>query len=167
MDPLSILCILIGILIIATRGPMVFAPTATLRFYDRLLSTDALVRGIGIALAPFGVALIALPLGEGAPVAIVRASGWLWTAAALWLLLAPKSYRRFAHGVLDFFETSVDEAIVRILGLATLAIGVALIYVGVYVLPSTPRTWQGPGTSHAAPPIRWAAPITEHQGVTT
>ena len=42
MDSLSIICIAVGILVIVRRGPLIFAPSATLRFYDRwLLSTNA------------------------------------------------------------------------------------------------------------------------------
>ena len=134
MDPLSVVCVVIGILIIATRGPMVFAPTATLRVFDRLISTDSRIRGFGVVLAPFAVGLIALPLGEGASVEILRALGWTWAAVTLWLLFAPGSYRRFARGVLNFFESSMDESIVRIIGLVAVTIGVALIYFGVYVL---------------------------------
>ncbi len=132
VDPLSIVCVVIGILIIATRGPMVFAPTATLRVFERLISTDARIRVSGVAVAPFAVALIALPLGEGAAVE-VRALGWLWAGVTLWLLFAPGSYRRVVRGVLNFLENSVDEATVRIIGLVAVAIGVALIYFGIYV----------------------------------
>ena len=133
MDPLSVLCVLIGTLIIAGRGPMIFAPRATLRFFSRLLSTDARIRGIGVVLAPLAVATIALPLGEGEVAGILRVLGWLWAAASLWLLVAPSSYRRFAGGVLEYFETSVDEEVIRVLGVVVVAIGVALIYFGIYV----------------------------------
>ncbi len=133
MDPLSILCVLIGALIIAGRGPMIFAPAATLRFTNTLLSTDARIRGIAVVLTPLAVALIALPLGEGEVAGILRFFGWVWAAAALWLLAAPGSYRRFAGGVVSYFESSVDEAVVRMIGVVAVAIGVALIYFGLYV----------------------------------
>ena len=131
MDPLSVLCVLIGTLIIA--GPMIFAPTATLRFFNRLLATDARIRGSGVVLAPLAVATIALPPGEGEVAGILRVLGWLWAAASLWLLVAPSSYRGFAGGVLGYFESSVDEAVIRMLGVVAVAIGVALIYFGIYV----------------------------------
>ena len=134
MDPLSILCILIGILIIAVRAPMIFAPTATLRFFGRLISTDAGIRGIGLVIAPLAVALVVLARGEGLAAGILHALGWLFAAATLWLLAAPDSYRRLARGVLDFFESSVDPAIVRIIGLVAVATGVAIIYIGIYVV---------------------------------
>ncbi len=134
MEPLSMLCVLIGILIIAVRAPMVFAPSATLRFFDRLISTDTGIRGIGLVIAPRGLALVVLARGEGSPAGVLHALGWLFAAATLWLLAAPGSYRRLARGVLGYIESSVDMAIVRILGLVAVAIGVALIYVGIYVV---------------------------------
>ncbi len=131
MDRLSILYILIGIVIIAFRAPQIFAPSATLRFFDRLISTDAGVRGIGLVMAPLAVALVALARGEGLGAGILQALGWVFAAATLWLLAAPDSYRRLAHGVLDVFD---DPAIVRIIGLVAVAIGVAMICLGICVV---------------------------------
>ncbi len=134
MDPPSILCVFLGLLLIAGRGPVIFAPRATLRFFDRLISTDAGIRGIGAVLAPLAVALIVIPLGEGAVAGILHALGWLWAAGTLLLLAAPDSYRRIARGVLGYFESSVGEAIARVLGLVAVAIGIGLIYYGLYVV---------------------------------
>ena len=119
---------------------------AALFLYRKRLASSAL-RALGlkshwtiwltrysVTLWVLAAALIALPLGEDTSVEILRALGWIWAAVTLWLLFAPGSYRRFARGVLDFFESSMDEAIVRIFGLVAVAIGVALIYFGVYVL---------------------------------
>ena len=133
MDPLSTLCVLIGALIIAGRGPMIFAPVATLRFANTLLSTDARIRGSAVVLTALAVAIIALPLGAGEVAGILRAFGWLWAAVSLWLLAVPDSYRRLAGGTLNYFESSVDEAVVRIVGVVAVAIGLALIYFGLYV----------------------------------
>ena len=130
LDSLSILCILVGALLIAARGPLIFAPRATLRFYGRLLSTDGRVRGVGLGLAPLAVALLVLTGSEGTLAGILHALGWLFAAGALWLLAVPASYRSLAHGVLDFFEHSVDPAIARIIGLVAVTIGVTLIYAG-------------------------------------
>jgi hypothetical protein len=133
VDTLSILSVLIGALFIAVRGPLLFAPNATLRFYYKFLSTNSRIRITGIAIAPIGLALIGLPLGSSKVAEILFAVGWLWAAATLWLVVAPGSYQRFAVGVLDFLESSVDEAIVRMMGAVAVAIGIALIYFGIYV----------------------------------
>lgn len=134
MEPLSILCVLIGVVIVIVRAPMVFAPRATLRLFDRLISTDTGIRGIGLAIAPLALALVVLAGGEGVAAGILHALGWLFSGATLWLLVAPGSYRRLARSVLGYFEASAGLAIVRILGLVAVAIGGALIYVGVYVV---------------------------------
>ena len=134
MDPPSILCVLLGLLFIAGHGPMIFAPRAALRFFERLISTDAGVRGIGVVLAPLAVALIVIPLGEGAVARILHALGWLWAAGSLLLLAAPDSYRGIARGVLGYFESSAGEVIVRVISFLAVAIGIGLIYYGVYVV---------------------------------
>ncbi len=64
---------------------------------------------------------------------IFRVLGWLWAAVSLWLLAAPDSYRRLAGGTLNYFESSVDEAVVRFIGVVAVAFGLALIYFGLYV----------------------------------
>jgi uncharacterized protein YjeT (DUF2065 family) len=64
---------------------------------------------------------------------ILHILGWIWAAAALWLLAAPDSYRRIARGFLDVFE-SADEAIVRMIGLVAVAIGSAFVHFGIYVV---------------------------------
>lgn len=134
MEPLSMLCVLIGTLIIVVRAPMIFAPRATLRFFERLVSTNTGVRGIALAIAPFAFALVVFARGESVAAQNLQTLGGLFAAAALWLLAAPGSYRRLARGVLDFFESSVDIAIVRIIGLVAVAIGIAVIYFGLYHL---------------------------------
>ncbi len=133
MDPLSALCVLIGALIIAGRGPMIFAPVATLRFAKALLSTDARIRGGAVVPTALAVAIIALPLGAGGVAGILRFLGWAWAATALWMLASPDSFRYLVGGVTDYFESSVDEAVLRMIGVVSVALGVALIYFGLYV----------------------------------
>lgn len=134
MDPVSILCILVGVLVIVGRGPLVFAPQATIRFYERMLSTDARVRAIGVPIGLLAAALLVLPPGEGTAAGLLRLLGWIFAVATVWLLVAPGSYRRLAQGVLEFAAQSVDSAVVRGLGLFGVAIGFALIYAGLFVV---------------------------------
>ena len=63
----------------------------------------------------------------------LRVVGWAWAAMALWVLASPGSFRYLVGGVLDYFKNSVNEAVVRILAAVVVAIGVALIYFGIYV----------------------------------
>jgi hypothetical protein len=130
VDPSSTLSVLIGALIIATRGPLIFVPAATLRFYDKLIATHGRIRALAVVIAPLALALIALPLGEGRMAEMLRIVGWLFAAAVLWLVAAPGSYRTVARGFLEVFE-SADEAIVRILGVLAVMIGLAFINAGI------------------------------------
>ena len=133
MEPISVICILIGIAVIVNRGPLIFAPKATLRFYDRLISSNAGLRVICIGLLPLAVPLIALPLGDRAAAVILHLLGWLWAAVSLWLFAAPNSYARLARGVLGHFESSLDDTALRVIGLLAVAIGVTMVYFGLYV----------------------------------
>ena len=75
MEPLSILCVLVGVLIIAVRAPLIFAPRATLRFFERLISTNAGIRGIDLAAAPLALAFVVLARGDGRVAGILHAVG--------------------------------------------------------------------------------------------
>ena len=135
MDSLSIMCIVLGTLTIVSRGPLIFAPSATLRSYDRLIiSTNARFRAFGVVIATLAMALLFLSFGEGAVAGFLHAVGWVVAAMALLMLVVPNVSRRFLSAMFDYLENSVDDAIVRILGLLAVVVGAVLIYVGVYVV---------------------------------
>ncbi len=134
MEPSAILFILIGSLLIASRGPLIVAPRATLRFFTRFIATDARVRGIALALAPLAAAMIMVSLGDGPATGILAVLGWLFAGVVAWLLVAPSSYRRIAGGVIAFSENSVDEMIIRLVGLLAVAIGGFVIYAALQVV---------------------------------
>jgi len=135
MDSLSIMCIVLGTLTIVSRGPLIFAPSATLRSYDRLIiSTNARFRAFGVVIATLAMALLFLSFGEGALAGFLHAVGWVVAAMALLMLVVPNVWRRFLSAMFDYLENSVDDAIVRILGLLAVVVGAVLIYVGVYVV---------------------------------
>jgi hypothetical protein len=133
MDTISTLYVLLGVLIIATRGPMIFVPQATLRVLRRLVATDARVRVIGLLVVPLAAAAIQVPPGRpGAEV--LRVLGWIWAGAALWIVLAPGSYRWVTLGVVDFFDSSPGTSDMRMIGVLAVALGAGLIYFGIYLL---------------------------------
>ena len=135
MDSLSIICIAVGILVIVRRGPLIFAPSATLRFYDKwFLSTNTRFRVFGVVFATLAMALLFSDFGEGALAGFLHAVGWVVAAMALLMLVVPNVSRRFLSAMFDYLENSVDDAIVRILGLLAVVVGAVLIYVGVYVV---------------------------------
>jgi len=135
MDSLSSICIIVGALVILKRGPLIFAPNATLRFYNRVfLSTNARVRAAGVVIATLAMALLFSDFGEGVLAGVLRTFGWLITTAALLFLVLPNVLRRILQTILVYIEKSVDSGILRIVGLLAVVFGLALIYVGVYVV---------------------------------
>ena len=135
MDSLSIICIVVGALVILKRGPLIFAPNATLRFYDKLfLSTNARVRGFGVVIATLAMALLFSDFGEGVLAGLLHTFGWLMTTVALLFLVLPNVLRRILQTIFDYIEKSVDDGILRIVGFLGVVFGLALIYVGIYVV---------------------------------
>ncbi len=135
MDSLSIICIAVGILVIVRRGPLITAPSVTLRFYDRWLpSTNASSRVFGVVFAIFAMALLFSAFGEGALAGLLHTFGWFMATVALLFVVLPNVFRRFFQTIFGYIEKSVDDGIVRIVGFVGVVFGLALIYVGVYVV---------------------------------
>ena len=59
------------------RSPSIFAPSATLRFYDRwLLSTNARFRVRGVVFETLAMALLFSDFGEGVLAGLLHTFGW-------------------------------------------------------------------------------------------
>ena len=100
MDSLSIICIAVGILVIVSRGPLIFAPSATLRFYDRwLFSTNARFRAFGVVIATLVMALLFSDFGGGVLAGFLHAVGWVLGTVALFVLVLPNVLRRFSDHI--------------------------------------------------------------------
>ena len=135
MEPLAIATAIVAALIIASRGPLIIAPTATLDAYRRGLSTPRRIRLIGGLAASLAVALI-VTAGQaqaqhGGIAAGMAGLGWLMMGAAAWLVLAPQHYRRVAFALLDAVS---DPTVLRLLGLFAVAIGLGLGWIAFFVL---------------------------------
>ena len=126
----SILCIGVGILAIVTRGPLIVAPRATLRFYRNLLSSEARIRVLGAAFAALAVILLVSDFGEGELDRLFKAGGWLMAACAFLFAVLPNFFLQFFQSILRYIEHSVSDGIVRTVGALAVLIGVVLIYVG-------------------------------------
>ena len=110
MDSLSIICIAVGILVIVSRCPLIFAPSATLRFYDRwLLSTNARFRALGAVIATLAMALLFSDFGEGVLARLLHTFGWLMATVALLFLVLPNVLRRILRTIFGYIEKLVDE----------------------------------------------------------
>ena len=120
----------LGALIIATRGPLIFAPAATLAFYRRLLGSVAGIRAVGVAVTGVGMALVATSEGAGGAERFMATLGWVIASVAiLFLIIAPNLFRSLAEYALDLISD-----IARPLGVIAVALGIALVWLGVEVL---------------------------------
>ena len=134
MDALAIICIVIGILNIVENLPLVYAPSAALRFFNVFFSTNARCRALGVVYAPMAMALLLLPFGDGPLAGFLHAVGWVAAAEALWFWILPDSVRRVVNAIYSFLENSVPTPVVRVLGVLGVLAGLAFIYVGVYIV---------------------------------
>ncbi len=135
MDGLAISCIVVGVLVILARGPLTFAPAATLRVYGTLYATDARVRVIGFALAALGAVIIYSGWGVGDLAAqALSVMGWLLCFAGLAVLLFAGPWRRVADSVMQIASESVDAAFLRVVGVIAVAAGAGLVYLGLRLL---------------------------------
>ncbi len=134
MDPLSIICIGVGIFVIVSRAPLIFAPSATLRSTRWFFSTNARCRAFGVMFATLAMALLFSDFGVGALAGLLHTVGWLTATVALLFLVLPNVLRRILETIFGYIEKSVDERIMRIVGSLGVVFGLALIYVGVYVV---------------------------------
>ena len=134
MDRFSVLCIALGCLLIIFRGPYAFDPSRTFRAYRSFFMTNARARAWAVLVALLAAVLLLLPLGEGMLSDILYVFGWIIAALALVTLLVPKILKGFALQIIDNLEHSIPTALVRVLGLLAIAVGLAFIYVGIYVV---------------------------------
>ena len=135
MDAASLFCIGLGILIMADRARMIVAPRAVLGWWQRTaFQTDTRARFFAGVLAAMAAGLILLDFGAGVIPSLFEAWGWLTAAVTLWGLLFPGPFRRFYNGAMDFFAHSVDDALLRGVGILGLLFGLWMIYFGVEVL---------------------------------
>jgi len=132
MDFVPVVYVVLGVLILASRGPMLFAPSAYLRFLEELTSTNRRVRGLAVAFTPFAVVLLVLPLGDGIGPGLLRFLGLLWAAVTLWMFAVPGSYRKLVGAVLEAMSSRGDGGI-RTVGAVAVVLGLAVIYFGIYV----------------------------------
>ena len=79
----SILCVVVGLLIIVVRGPLLFAPERTVLVYQRLTATDARVRGLGLVLGALAVAILSTAVGEETVASLLRLLGVVLIVATL------------------------------------------------------------------------------------
>ena len=135
MSGLAWCSVAFGVLLLVSRGPLAFAPAATMRFYHGVVATPARVRVLGVVIGVLGLLVASTSwAGEGGAEQFFRGLGALFILLAVLLLVAPAAYQRIAEAVLSFSDESVDTAVVRGVGIFAMALGAFLIYLGLAVL---------------------------------
>ena len=135
MDTPSAMYIGLGILIIAGRGPLMFAPHATLWFYRRhFFSTNAQFRWVGLIAIMFAIAILYASLHAPMMGDLLQVFACIAALGALLAFGFPSLFRRFFLNILDYFDKPAHHGLVRIVGFLAVIVGVALAYVGLYVV---------------------------------
>ena len=124
MTPLAAAILFLGILIVSTRLPLLIVPALTISAFRSMLDTNPRVRALGVVMAAIGALMLWSSIdGKRTAAYVIFALGWLMELGALWLTVAPATYRSLA----DLFFDMGDEAM-RVLGALGTAIGAYLIY---------------------------------------
>jgi cytochrome bd-type quinol oxidase subunit 2 len=135
VEPIAVVTALLAVLILAVRGPLVIAPTATLNVYRRWISTPGRIRLMAGVLALLAVPLIV----TGRPARVehggiamgIEGLGWFMAAVAAWLLATPRLYQRLAYTIFDAIS---DPAALRAMGVFAVAIGLGLGWLAFFVV---------------------------------
>jgi len=127
MNKLSLVCILGGVFAILTRGPLIFAPEATMRLIRKLTVNNTRVRLLGLFILFFGFALSlaardsSLAIGQ-----LIFILGFLVAFVSILLLLIfPAAYRQVIDFVSDF-----DTSVLRTAGFLGVVFGAFFLYLG-------------------------------------
>jgi len=136
MDTPSAMCIGLGILIIVGRAPLMFAPHATLRFYRRhFLSTNAQFRArVGLSAIMFAIAFLYASLHAPVSGDLLQVFAWFGVAAALIVFGFPSLFRSLSLNIVEHLDEATHYGLVRTGGFLAVIVGVALVYVGLYVI---------------------------------
>ena len=127
MNELTVVSIAFGLLIIATRGPLIFAPEGTRRVYQSVIETPSRIRGLACAIGLLGLGALAGTTGtEGTLSTVMEVIGWWLVGGGVLLLLFPAGYQRLARSFMDAF----DSTALRAVGFLGVGVGALFIYFG-------------------------------------
>jgi len=135
MSPLALVVAYLGIAIILVRGPLLFAPEATVdRFQRWFFPSDARFRLVGVGMlftlaAPLVLAARLTPPAHP-DVVLLETLGWVVAAGGASVILFPKPLRGFIEGIL----TGAPPSVLQVLGAVNLAFGLFLVWLAFTVL---------------------------------
>jgi hypothetical protein len=135
LEPLAIVLTVFAALIVISRGALVVAPTATLEWSRRVLSTPARVRLFAGWLGLLGASLVVTARqasgSQGDVATVCGIVGWVLVAFAAVPLVAPAIFQRFIQSIFDAIS---DPGALRALGALGVAIGLALGWFALFAM---------------------------------
>ena len=137
MNEVGALSILLGIVVVCSRGALLVAPAATLRWFATLIGTNSGSRVLGALVLALGASMAWAGAGEDSGLAtILSVVGWAAVGiSAVAMVLFPAVYRAIAEALLPSdIDTDPDLSGWRVLGLAGVVVGGLLIYFGALAL---------------------------------
>ena len=133
MSTLALVSILLGIIIIVTRGPLMFAPTITKRFYQALIESNLKMRITGVFTALLSIAMIISARGSDQNAAfIILIVGWAMAILAVFAIFFTSFSQSFLDTFIDLLD-SMDNIMKRITGVFYTLLGAFFIYLGLIV----------------------------------
>ena len=135
MSEVGVVSIVLGVVVVCSRGALVVAPAATLRWFEGVITTDGRIRVMGAVMMALGAAMVWAGASEHSGLAtFLSVVGWAFVGiSTLALELFPAAYRAIAEAVLPS-DTGAELTGWRLLGLLGVIIGGLLIYFGALAL---------------------------------
>jgi hypothetical protein len=136
VSEVGVVSIVLGVVVVCSRGALLVAPAATLRWFEGVVATNGRTRVLGAVTTTLGASMVlAGASGHSGLATILSVAGWAVVGiSTLALLLFPAAYRAIAVAVLP--SSSINEELIgwRLLGLLGVIIGGLLIYYGALAL---------------------------------
>jgi len=131
MNPLAIICLIIGTLIIISRGPLIFAPGPTLKLYRKLLDKNSKIRIMGLVFLPLSIGMILTARDHPHSGAVIMMGlGYFFTFVfVVFLVIFTGVYKLIANAFLD----AMDNVMLRSLGVFSIGLGILFFYLGLAV----------------------------------
>lgn len=135
MNAVGIVSIVLGVLILFSRGPSLVAPARFLAWFRNLVSTNRGLRRLGAPILVLGLTMIWAGASEEsglANVLVIVGFAFVGTSMVL-LLLFPSAYRAMIESLIPE-DTSGVLNFIRLKGLVGTIIGVFFVYYGALAL---------------------------------
>ena len=135
MSEVGAVSIVLGVVVVCSRGALLVAPAATLRWFEGVIGSNTRTRALGAVMLTLGASMAWAGASEHSGLAtILSVVGWAVVGiSTLALVLFPSVYRAIAEAVLPS-DANPDLLGWRMLGLAGVIVGGLLIYFGALAL---------------------------------